>query len=96
MKDRDKQKIKEKVDKQLADCYWTKKVKEHLIGKKIIDIKWMSPKVAEEDFAWYSQPCEIYLEDGIILTPSRDDEGNDGGAILTNLVDLPTIPVFRD
>lgn len=80
----------------MKDCYWTKKVKEHLIGKKIIDIKWMSPKVAEETFAWYSQPCEIYLEDGIILTPSRDDEGNDGGAILTNLVDLPTIPVFRD
>ena len=80
----------------MKDCEWTKQVKKHLVGKKIIDIKWMSPKVAEETFAWDSQPCEIYLEGGIILTPSMDDEGNDGGAIFTNLVDLPTIPVFRD
>jgi hypothetical protein len=30
------------------------------------------------------------------LTPSMDDEGNDAGAIFTNVTELPIIPVFRD
>ena len=80
----------------MKDCEWTKQVKKHLVGKKIIDVKWMTPKDAEENFGWDYQACEIYLEDGIILTPSMDDEGNNAGAIFTNLVDLPTIPVLRD
>ncbi len=79
----------------MKDCEWTKKIKKHLVGKKIIDVKWMTPRDARENFAWSHQACEIYLEDGIILTPSMDDEGNNAGAIFTNLVDLPTIPVSR-
>ena len=54
----------------------------------------MTPKDARDNFAWDSQPCEIYLEDGIILTPSMDDEGNNGGALFTTLDDLPVIPVL--
>ena len=61
-----------------------------------VKVKWLSPEKSEEYFGWDAQPCEIHLDNGTILSPSQDDEGNDAGAIFTNLKDLPCIPVFRD
>ena len=40
--------------------------------------------------------CEIYLDNGTILTPRSDDEGNESGAIGTNINELPIIPTFRE
>jgi hypothetical protein len=45
---------------------------------------------------WTNQPCEIYLDNGTILTPSADDEGNDAGAIFTNIKEMPVLGVFRE
>ena len=64
---------------------WNELVKKHLVGKKIIDVKWLSPKESEKLMGWSQQPCEIYLDNGTILTPSADDEGNNAGAIFTNI-----------
>jgi len=47
-----------------------------------------------EDVMWYKRPITIHLEDGTILLPQMDDEGNDGGAIGTNIKELETIPVI--
>ena len=47
-----------------------------------------------EEQGWYKRPIQIKLEDETWLTPSQDDEGNDGGALFTNNEDLPTIPVI--
>ena len=80
----------------MKDNYWQKLVNKHLVGRKIIKVKWLHPKETEEVFGWSQQPCEIYLDNGTVLTPSQDDEGNDAGAIFTNLKELPTIPTFRD
>jgi hypothetical protein len=75
---------------------WNELVKKHLVGKKIIDVKWLSPKESEKLMGWSQQPCEIYLDNGTVLTPSSDDEGNEAGAIFTNIKELPTIPTFRE
>ena len=74
---------------------WEELVKKHLVGRKIVKVKWLAPKETEKFYGWYQQPCEIYLDNGIVLTPSQDDEGNDAGAIFTNIKELPTIPTFR-
>jgi hypothetical protein len=37
----------------------------------------------------------IELEDGTIIYPSRDDEGNDAGALFTSNEKTPTLPVMR-
>ena len=76
--------------------YWQDLVNKHLVGKKIVKVEWLNPKETERVFGWDQQPCEIYLEDGVVLTPSQDDEGNDAGAIHTNIKELPIIPTFRD
>jgi len=80
----------------MKDKEWEKLVSKHLVGRKIIKVKWLSAKETKRLMGWYQQPCEIYLDNGTILTPSRDDEGNESGAIFTNLKELPCIPTFRE
>ena len=72
---------------------WVKSISKLLVGKKIIKVEYMSEKLAEEQ-GWYRRPIQILLNDGTWLTPSQDDEGNDGGSLFTNSEDLPTIPVI--
>jgi hypothetical protein len=55
---------------------WQKKLKKHLVGRTIVKVEWLSPKRTEKLLGWTNQPCEIYLDNGTILTPSADDEGN--------------------
>ena len=52
----------------------------------------MVEKRNRKGFGWDQQPCEIYLEDGVVLTPSQDDEGND---FHTNIKELPIIKLLR-
>jgi len=73
--------------------YWTDLSKKHLVGKKIIAVRYMS-NANLKNFMWHSCPIEIQLEDGHWLTPTMDDEGNDGGALFTTYEKLPCIPVI--
>lgn len=67
-----------------------------LVGQTIVKIEYLSPKDSKKLFGWNYQPCEIHLSNGVILTPSCDDEGNNAGAIFTNIDGLATIPVERN
>jgi hypothetical protein len=73
-----------------------KKVNKHLVGRTIVKVEWLSPKRTEKLLGWTNQPCEIYLDNGTILTPSADDEGNDAGAIFTNIKEISVLGVFRE
>jgi len=73
--------------------YWTDIAKKHLVGKKIVAVRYLSNDDLEF-FMWHSAPLEIQLEDGHWLTPSMDDEGNDGGAVFTTYEKLPCIPTI--
>ena len=75
---------------------WEKLVNKYLVGRQIVKVKWLSAKETEEIYGWDQQPCEIYLDNGTILTPRSDDEGNESGAIGTNINELPIIPTFRE
>jgi len=74
---------------------WLKRINKLLIGKKIIKVQYL-PKKDAQNFGWDKRPIQIKLDDNTWLTPTMDDEGNDGGALFTNDDDLPTIPVFND
>jgi len=75
---------------------WNELVNKYLVGRQIVKVKWLSPKESEKLMGWSQQPCQIYLDNGTVLTPSADDEGNEGGSIFTNIKELPTIPTFRE
>ena len=73
--------------------YWTDKVDKYLVGRTIVKVEYL-PKEEVKEWMWYNTPIAIHLDDGGILIPSMDDEGNDGGAIITNYKELSTIPVI--
>lgn len=75
---------------------WHKEASKHLVGRTIKKVKWLDADSSYKLFGWDRQPCEIHLDDGTILTPSADDEGNNAGAIFTNIKDLQVLPVFRE
>ena len=82
-----------KIQGRSVEEYWTDLTAKHLVGKKIVKVEYF-PKDMMEDMMWNSRPIAIHLEDGNIITPQMDDEGNDGGAMLTTFEDLGTIPVI--
>jgi hypothetical protein len=82
-----------KIEGKPVEQYWTELIAKHLVGKKITKVEYL-PKEYMEDFMWYKRPITIHLDDGTILTPQSDDEGNDGGAMLTTVEELQTIPVI--
>ena len=73
--------------------YWTKEVAKKLEGRTIAKIEYM-PEEEVKEWMWHKTPIVIHLDDGGMLIPSMDDEGNDGGAIITNYKTLGTIPVI--
>jgi hypothetical protein len=47
-----------------------------------------------EEFGWYQKPIVIQLDDGNLIYPSADDEGNNGGALFTNNEADPVLPTL--
>jgi len=60
---------------------WTKHAEEWLVGRKIVKVQYMTDKNAEESM-WYRRPIILVLDDGTIVCPQSDDEGNNGGALM--------------
>ena len=77
----------------MTEKEWTDKISKLLVGKKITAVEYMSEAEAKEQ-GWYRRPIQIQLDNGTWLTPSQDDEGNDGGSLFTKVKELPTIPVL--
>ena len=73
---------------------WVTDIAKMLVGRTIVKVRYLSEKEMK-DLGWYNRPVVLHLDDGNLLFPSMDDEGNDGGALFTNNNDLPTIPVMR-
>ena len=70
---------------------------EAMVGQKIRDVRWLTKEETEDIFDyWYNQPIEITLENGVKLIPMSDDEGNEAGAMATNIPKMETIWVERD
>ena len=84
-------------DKELK-VEWTNRVAPHLVGRRIIGVEWQSDE-DKEAFGFYSSAVKILVQNGkdgnpIVLTPMQDDEGNDAGAIATNIVGIEILPVI--
>jgi hypothetical protein len=68
------------MSKESTEDYWTKYAAEHLLGKTVSKVRYMTDEEAK-DMMWYNRPIVIEFTDGTLILPSRDDEGNDGGAL---------------
>ena len=76
---------------------WEEKISKQLVGRKIVEVRWMTKKEADENY-WDYQPVLLILDDGTALCPMSDDEGNEAGSIacMGEKVEVETIPVMRE
>lgn len=52
-----------------------------LVGKSIKRVSYLTKEDAS-NMMWYKRPIVIEFDDGTMIIPQMDDEGNDGGALL--------------
>ena len=75
---------------------WEEKISKQLVGRKIVEVRWMTPEEANESL-WDYQPVILILDDGTSIFPMSDDEGNEASALcVLNNEELSTIPVMRE
>jgi hypothetical protein len=84
---------KKKTNTSVDLTTWEGKAHSILVGRKIVAVDWLSQDEAH-DLGWHSRPIIIKLDDGTIIYPMADDEGNDGGALGTTNQLAQTLPVF--
>ena len=86
-------KLDEMTNNELA-LTWQKRIEKYLLGKSIVKLEYMSEEDANK-FGWSKRPIQILLSNGVWLTITQDDEGNNGGAIHTNIKKPEVIPVIN-
>ena len=73
--------------------HWTKVAKDTLVGRSIVAVRYLTHEEADR-LGWYSRSVIFELDNGTLVWPSRDDEGNDAGAIFTTDPKGSTLPVL--
>jgi len=70
------------TQKQQSDKenYWVEKAQSVLLNRKIIEVRYLTEKEMEM-LGWYKRAVVFLLDDGTIVYPSKDDEGNNAGAL---------------
>lgn len=66
--------------KEERDKFWNEKAKA-LVGRKIVHARYMGAKEAE-NCGWDHRPVVLQLDDGSLIFPQSDDEGNDAGVLI--------------
>lgn len=60
---------------------WIAQAKQALLGRKIVDVRWMGEGELENT-GWCSGAIVLQLDDGSIVLPQADPEGNGPGSLL--------------
>ena len=60
--------------------YWEEYATKHLKGRTIVDVRYLTD-IEMKGMGWHNKSIVLELSDGSLLFPSRDDEGNDAGAL---------------
>ena len=79
----------------MKNKYWEEYATKHLKGRTIEDVRYLTDEEMK-GMGWHNKSIVIELNDGSLLFPSRDDEGNDAGALFgqTELGEDLTFPVI--
>ena len=75
--------------------HWEEIAQTQLQGRTITKVRYMSVKLAEEQFGWCERGLILTLDDGNQLIVSADDEGNGPGSLFTLDPVHNILPVIR-
>lgn len=73
--------------------YWTKVAKDQLEGRTIKEVRYLTEEEME-NIGWDSRCVVMILDNGNVVFPSSDDEGNSAGSLFTMDKENPTLPVI--
>lgn len=59
---------------------WKKAACDALVGRKIMAVRYMSHEEAER-LGWEARGIVLQLDNGLLIFPAQDDEGNGPGAL---------------
>lgn len=76
------------------EARWNKTAWDLLQGRKIVSVRYMTQREAN-DLGWGSRTVVLELDNGLLVYPSSDDEGNDAGTLFTSDEKNPGLPVLR-
>lgn len=74
---------------------WTRAAQETLVGRKIVAARYMGTDEAAR-LGWYARAVIFELDNGVLVFPSMDDEGNGAGALFTTDPNHDTLPVLPE
>jgi hypothetical protein len=74
--------------------FWLDEAKKLLLHKRIVNVRYLNEQEAE-DMGWDERTVAFQTQDGLWFFPSRDDEGNGGGALFTSDEKQGCLPVMR-
>ena len=74
--------------------HWEKVAATVLVGRKIVAVRYLSSD-EREGLGWDCRSVVFQLDNGTLVWPSADDEGNDAGALFTTDKRGDTLPVIR-
>lgn len=72
---------------------WVKVAQDQLLGRKIVAVRYLSDE-ERKILGWRGRSVVMQLDDGNLVFPSADDEGNGPGALFTNHKKEPVLPVL--
>ena len=83
----------DQMNKKELDNYWEDIAKGLLLNKKIVNVRYLTKEESDE-MGWYERSVAFQTQDGLWFFPSRDDEGNGGGALFTSHEKESCLPVM--
>lgn len=72
---------------------WSKNATKAMKNLVVKQVRRMSQKELD-DYGWRRSAPVIEFTNGLKIIASMDDEGNDAGALMSNLRDLPVLPII--
>ena len=73
--------------------HWCDVAKKLLLNRKIVGVRYLLDEEMEM-LGWDQRSIVLILDDGNMIFPSSDDEGNRAGALFTNDPKTPVLPVL--
>lgn len=73
---------------------WNTHASKLLVGRTIKAVSYMLPAEVESH-GWEGRALMIELDNGLVIYPSQDDEGNGPGALFTSDDKISVLPVLR-
>lgn len=74
--------------------HWTAQAASVLEGRTIKKVRYLDEDELRSLY-WGSTAIVLELDDGTLVFPSRDDEGNEAGALYTTNEDVSIVPTIQ-